>query len=280
MTHAAMSRIAVESSAEARNNRSRSLKRAARTNASLTLVRRLTVFAGILTAMFILMRVEHIDCLIQPYQPEVVSSGCASRGCAHGGCASGGCARDHAHDARLGGKFFIAGALVPDLELIMTFRHIIDCHDAFLITGGKVRGRDRDYNCAHPGVNVAEDVRDPDPVEDDRARFTTGVQAQVKPLSFVQRKDVVEERVEVREIYFSAAFDGHYVRLKTFADLENLLWRPRPARTVAVNRFQPDHRATRIDFAVTRLYSRVEQFDLGRDFDLGVSFDRVARDGW
>src|SRR6266540_93571 len=75
MTHAAMSRIAVESSAEARNNRSRSLKRAARTNASLTLVRRLTVFAVILTAMFILMRLEHIACLIQPYQPEVVSSG-------------------------------------------------------------------------------------------------------------------------------------------------------------------------------------------------------------
>src|SRR5262245_63545368 len=84
----------------------------------------------------------------------------------------------------------------------MTFRHIIDCHGAFLITGGKVRGRDRDHNRAHPGVNVAEDVRDPDPVEDDRARFTTGVQAQVKALSFVQRKDVVEERVEVREIYF------------------------------------------------------------------------------
>src|SRR5215813_2167163 len=199
MTHAAMSRIAVESSAEARNNRSRSLKRAARTNASLTLVRRLTVFAVILTAMFILMRLEHIACLIQPYQPQVVSSGCAR---ARGGRAQGGCARGHAHDARLGGKFFIAGALVPDLELIMTFRHIIDCHGAFLITCGKVRGRDRDHNRAHPGVNVAEDVRDPDPVEDDRARFTTGVQAQVKPLSFVERKDVVEERVEVREIYF------------------------------------------------------------------------------
>src|SRR5215510_10924975 len=248
MTHAAMSRIAVESSAEARNNRSRSLKRAARINASLTLVRRLTVFAVILTAMFILMRLEHIACLIQPYQPEVVSYGLA-----RGACACGGCARGHAHDARLGGKLFIAGALVPDLELIMTFRHIIDCHGAFLITGGKVRGRDRDHNRAHPGVNVAEDLRDPDPVEDDRARFTTCVQAQVKPLSFVQRKDVVEERVEVREIYFSAAFDGHYMRLKTFADLEDLLWRPRPARTVAVNRFQPDHHVTRIDFAVTRL---------------------------
>src|SRR5262249_60890247 len=90
MTHAAMSRIAVESSAEARNNRSRSLKRAARTNASLTLVRRLTVFAVILTAMFILMWLEHIACLIQPYQPEVVSSGCARGGCAHGGCVRGG----------------------------------------------------------------------------------------------------------------------------------------------------------------------------------------------
>src|SRR5262245_52110780 len=164
MTHAAMSRIAVESSAEARNNRSRSLKRAARTNASLTLVRRLTVFAVILTAMFILMRLEHIACLIQPYQPEVVSSGSAWGSSAWGSSARGGCARDgcargyarggrargHAHDARLGGKFFIAGALVPDLELIMTFRHIIDCHDAFLITGAKVRGRDRDHSRAHP----------------------------------------------------------------------------------------------------------------------------------
>src|SRR5262245_45289912 len=260
MTHAAMSRIAVESSAEARNNRSRSLKRAARTNASRTLVRRLTVFAVILTAMFILMRLAHIACLIQPYQPEVVSYGCARGGCARGGRARGGrarggCARRHAADGRLGGRFIIAGALVPDLELIMTFRHIIDCHGAFLITGGKVRGRDRDHNRAHPGVNVAEDVRDPDPVEDDRARFTTGVQAQVEPLSFIQRKDVVEERVEVREIYFSAAFDGHYMRLKTFADLEYLLWRPRPARTFAVNRFQPDRHATRIGFAITRLYS-------------------------
>src|SRR5262245_66528931 len=90
MTHAAMSRIAVESSAEARNNRSRSLKRAARINASLTLVRRLTVFAVILTAMFILMRLEHIACLIQPYQPEVISYGCASGDCAGGGCARGG----------------------------------------------------------------------------------------------------------------------------------------------------------------------------------------------
>src|SRR5262245_34386065 len=169
-----MSRIAVESSAEARNNRSRSLKRAARTNASLTLVRRLTVFAVILTAMFILMRLEHIACLIQPYQPEVVASGCARCG-----WATGDCARGHAHDARLGGKFFIAGALVPDLELITTFRHIIDCHSALLITGGKVRSRYRDHNRAHPGMNVAEDVRDPDPVEGDRARFTTGVQAQV-----------------------------------------------------------------------------------------------------
>src|SRR5262252_4054365 len=255
MTHAAMSRIAVESSAEARNNRSRSLKRAARTNASLTLVRRLTVFAVILTAMFILMRLEHIACLIQPYQPEVVAYCRARGGCGRDGCAPAGCARGHAHDARLGGKLFIAGALVPDLELIMTFRHIIDCHGAFLITGGKVRGRDRDHNRAHLGVNVAKDVRDPDPVEDDRARFATGVQTQVKPFSFVQRKDVVEERVEVREIYFSAAFDGHHVRLKTFADLEDLLWSPRPARTVAVNRFQPDHHATRIDFAVARPYS-------------------------
>src|SRR5262249_9266387 len=177
MTQATMSRIAVESSAEARNNRSRSLKRAARTKASLTLVRRLTVFAVILTAMFILMRLEHIACLIHPYQPEVVASGCAGGGCAgggraRGGWARGGCARGHAHGARLGGKFFIAGALVPDLELIMTFRHIIDCHGAFLVADGKVRGRDRDHNCAHPGVNVAEDVRDPDPVEDDRASFT------------------------------------------------------------------------------------------------------------
>src|SRR5262245_55636212 len=151
-----MSRIAVESSAEARNNRSRSLKRAARTIASLTLVRRLTVFAVILTAMFIPMRLEHIACLIQPYQPEVVAygcaragrarAGCARAGCDRGGYARAGCDRGHAHDARLGGKFFIAGALVPDLELIMTFRHIIDCHDAFLITCGKVRGRDRDHN--------------------------------------------------------------------------------------------------------------------------------------
>src|SRR5262245_12011982 len=113
MTHAAMSRIAVEISAEARNNLSRSLKRAARTKASLTLVRRLTVFAVILTAMFILMRLEHISCFIQPYQPEVVASGCARGGCARGGCARGGCARggwargwarggcarDHAHGA-------------------------------------------------------------------------------------------------------------------------------------------------------------------------------------
>src|SRR5262245_62836144 len=92
MTHAAMSRIAVESSAEARNKRSRSLNRAARTNASLTLVRRLTVFAVILTAMFILMRLEHIACLIQPYQPEVVSYSCARGSCARGSCARGSCA--------------------------------------------------------------------------------------------------------------------------------------------------------------------------------------------
>src|SRR5262245_4567758 len=98
MTHAAMSRIAVEISAEARNNRSRSLKRAARTKASLTLVRRLTVFAVILTAMFILMRLEHIACFIQPYQPEVIASGWARGGCARG-WARGGCARDHAHGA-------------------------------------------------------------------------------------------------------------------------------------------------------------------------------------
>src|SRR5262245_63860629 len=117
MTHAAMSRIAVESSAEARNKRSRSLNRAARTNASLTLVRRLTVFAVILTAMFILMRLEHIACLIQPYQPEVIPSrrasggraggrarGDGARGRARGGSARGGCARNHAHDARLGGE--------------------------------------------------------------------------------------------------------------------------------------------------------------------------------
>src|SRR5262249_26326585 len=185
MTHAAMSRIAVESSAEARNNRSRSLKRAARANASLTLVRRLAVFAVILTAMFILMRLEHIARFIQPYQPEVVASGCA-----RGGWARGGCARGHAYDSRLGGKFFIACALVPDLELIMTFRNVTDCHGAFLIADGKVRGRDRDHNRAHTGVNIAEDVRDSDPIEDDRPRFATGVQAQVKPFSFVQRKDV------------------------------------------------------------------------------------------
>src|SRR4030095_11385044 len=88
-----MSRIAVDSSAEARNNRSRSLKRAARTKASLTLVRRLTVFAVILTAMFVLMRLEHLACLIHPYHPEVVSSCCARGGCARGGCAQGACAR-------------------------------------------------------------------------------------------------------------------------------------------------------------------------------------------
>src|SRR5262245_66181766 len=99
MTQATMSRIAVESSAEARNKRSRSLKRAARANASLTLVRRLAVFVVILTAMFILMRLEHIACFIQPYQPEVVSCG----------GARGGGVRGHAHDARLGGEFFVAG---------------------------------------------------------------------------------------------------------------------------------------------------------------------------
>src|SRR5262249_39240060 len=103
MTHAAMSRIAVDNSAEARNIRSRSLKRAARTKASLTLVRRLTVFAVILTVMFVLMRLEHIACLIQPYQSEVVAQGCA-----RGGWATGGCAAGHSHGARLGGKFFIA----------------------------------------------------------------------------------------------------------------------------------------------------------------------------
>src|SRR5215510_14545778 len=100
MTHAAMSRIAVESSAEARNNRSRSLKRAARTKASRTLVRGLTVFAVILTAMFIPMRLEHIACFIQPYRPEVVASSSARGGGARSGGACG-----HAHDARLGGKF-------------------------------------------------------------------------------------------------------------------------------------------------------------------------------
>src|SRR5215831_126250 len=160
MTQAAMSRIAVESSAEARNNRSRSLKRAARANASLTLVRRLTVFVVILTAMFILMRLEHIACFIQPYQPEVIASGGV---------------RGHAHGARLGGKFLVAGALVPDLELITAFRHITDCYGAFLIADGKVRGRERDHNRAHPGVNIAEDVRDSDSVEANRARFTTGI---------------------------------------------------------------------------------------------------------
>src|SRR5215510_4034688 len=240
MTQAAVSRIAVESSAEDRNNRSRSLKRVARTNASLALVRRLTVFVVILTAMFILMRLEHISCFIQPYQPEVVVSG-GDRG--------------HAHDARLGGKFFIAGALVPDLELITTFRHIADCYDAFLIADTKVRSRERDHNRAHPGVNIAENVRDSDSVEDNRARLTTGVQAQVKRLSFVQRKDIVEERVEVREIHFGAAFNRHHVRRKSFAALEDLLSSPWPARAGALKRFQPDHHAARIDFAVTRLYS-------------------------
>src|SRR5262245_14202679 len=240
MTHAAMSRIAVESSAEARNKRSRSLKRAARTNTSLTLVRRLTVFVVILTAMFILVRLEHIACFIKPYHPEVVAS-----------CGASG----HAHGSRLGGKFFVAGALVPDLELIITFRHIIDCYAAFLIAGGKVRSRDRDHNRAHPGVNIAENVRDSESVEDNRARFTTGIQAQVEPLSFIQRKDVVEKRVEVREIYLSAAFNGHHVRLETFADLEDLLSRPWPAWTIALNRFQPYHHAARIDFAVAGLHS-------------------------
>src|SRR5262245_45694446 len=163
MTQAAVSRIAVESSAEDRNNRSRSLKRVARTNASLTLVRRLTVFVIILTAMFILMWLEHISCFIQPYQPEVVACGGA-----RGGGARGGGARGHAHDARLGGKFFIAGALVPDLELITTFRHIADCYDAFLIADTKVGSRERDHNRAHPGVNIAENVRDSDSVEDNR----------------------------------------------------------------------------------------------------------------
>src|SRR5262245_28652608 len=245
MTQAAVSRIAVESSAEARNNRSRSLKRVARTNASLTLVRRLTVFVIILTAMFILMRLEHISCFIQPYQPEVVACG----------GARGGGDRGHAHGARLGGKFFIAGALVPDLELITTFRHIADCYDAFLIADTKVRSRERNHNRAHLGVNIAENVRDSDSVEDNRARLTTGVQAQVKPLSFVQRKDIVEERVEVREIHFGAAFNRHHVRRKTFAALEDLLSSPWPARAGALKRFQPDHHAARIDFAVTRLYS-------------------------
>src|SRR5215475_9954318 len=135
MTQAAMSRIADESSAEARNKRSRSLKRAARANASLTLVRRLAVFAVILTAMFILMRLEHIACFIQPYQSEVIGSGSA---------------RGHAYGARLCGEFFIAGALVPDLELITPFWHITDCYGAFLIADGKVLGREREHNRAHP----------------------------------------------------------------------------------------------------------------------------------
>src|ERR1700721_4195441 len=60
--------------------------------------------------------------------------------------------------------------------------------------------RQRDYNCAHFRMNIAEDVADSGTIEAHHFGGSRFIQAEIKTLAFEQRKNVVKKGIAILEL--------------------------------------------------------------------------------
>jgi len=91
---------------------------------------------------------------------------------------------------------------VPDLHLVQPRGNIRNYDQSPAIGDSVIWGPQGNDDGAHFGMDVAKDVADSLTVEDNVPATTTLVKTQIEPLPLEKRKDIVKERILIRE------FDG------------------------------------------------------------------------
>jgi hypothetical protein len=108
------------------------------------------------------------------------------------------------------------------LHVVASRGDMIDSELASCIGYSEVRRIHGDDDCAHLGVDVAEDIGNTGLVELDEARGSALVQPEIEALALEQRENIVEDRILVGKFYFAS--DGDYQKrgMETFVSLHQL----------------------------------------------------------
>src|SRR5262245_43053409 len=112
---------------------------------------------------------------------------------------------------------------MPDVETILSFGNIPDQKITALITDAVIRRIHGHHDSTHLRMDITEYVRDARPVEVYRPRFTAGIKAEIESPPIEDRKDVMKERVIIREIDLGAGFEHDDVGRKTLVALSDHL---------------------------------------------------------
>src|SRR6266511_2330584 len=113
-------------------------------------------------------------------------------------------------------------AFVPDLQLVLARRQIVE-RELSIRTGDGVEGvRRHDNPRAHPGVELAVDVHDLRLVEGDRDRPALRLRAIEGSIKFWRGMDVVEQAIAIQKVHGAAGRNDHDAGDEHAAVLVNL----------------------------------------------------------
>ena len=112
-------------------------------------------------------------------------------------------------------------SLMPRNQVISAGRDIAKSKTSGTIRNGEIRVIKYQDDGTHVGMDMAEDLYDPRPVESNRSNLVFRIAAQVKAPRTGKGKNVVEERVTVWEIDCGSGPEGKHVRYEGFIDLPN-----------------------------------------------------------
>src|SRR6185437_11571293 len=90
-------------------------------------------------------------------------------------------------------------AFYPDVQLIVTNRHIMQLKVSIGVDNCVDRCGQSDNDCTHLGMNVAEDIRQPFVREGNFLRTTCFIEPEVETFAVEERKNIMKKWVCVRK---------------------------------------------------------------------------------
>src|SRR5215469_105177 len=155
----------------------------------------------------------------------------------------------------------LRGAFVEEVEAIVACGDVPQFECSLPLADIEVRRvEDRDHR-AHGGVNVAKDAHDAGLRELYAFGSAGRIKRQVERLAVIGREDVMEDRIEIREVYDGACRNGQHVRRKGLVFLGHARANGGLLKRLAVKGLQPNHHTRKILLLPNGGFLGVAQFD-------------------
>jgi len=131
-------------------------------------------------------------------------------------------------------------ALNPHMQVVFAIGNISDVEDPLLISDRVERRGQRDNNCAHLRMNVAEDIRNAFARKHHAACRPCLVESKIETPSIEERKYIVKERICIRKRNTAADRNDQQMRREHFILLQQRKVAGFRISGTALRRLEPD----------------------------------------